>query len=429
MTNTPLTSPVFSIITATYNRGRHIIPTLASVFGQSLKDFEIIIVGDGCTDDTAAVLAPYLSEQVRWFNLPRNTGSQAFPNNRGMSQARGQYIAFLGHDDVWAKDHLELLRRQFEGGVDFAVSGCVYHGPRGGNFLSITGLWENQSEIHKHFFPPSSFALTQSAVKKIGPWRDAHKLRAPVDADYGLRADALGLQFGSTGQITVHKFAAGHRYLYYLEQTSFEQKDMVQFLAKNDTPEWRQSLIEKAKAARLFMTMKHPDYSAKAEGEMLHRNARNRGLHLPGLAALSGPVVLKQDGGPRAIDWELPVADAPFRWSLHNPVPKILIPFTSTVPVAFRCDVHGLSEEAQQDLGVRVNGQPVQSRLALARTGISKLHFIGQLCGDRHSIVQLHAPLGRVANNKIRGIAIGDIHLEPLDMRQNARLAPLPSLG
>ena len=48
-------------------------------------------------------------QRVRWINLPSNTGHQAGPNNRGLQEARGEFIAYLGHDDLWLGHHLECM--------------------------------------------------------------------------------------------------------------------------------------------------------------------------------------------------------------------------------------------------------------------------------------------------------------------------------
>src|SRR5262245_46935479 len=103
-------SPFFSVIVSTYGRGKHIKPTIESVLKQNDQDFELLVVGDGCADETEAIVSPYLSHRVAWHNLEKRGGSQSFPNNLGIEKSRGRWIAYLGHDDIWSPRHLEALR-------------------------------------------------------------------------------------------------------------------------------------------------------------------------------------------------------------------------------------------------------------------------------------------------------------------------------
>src|SRR5262245_24818200 len=123
-------APFFSIVLSTYGRGRHVRPTIMSVLAQSCADFELIVVGDGGSDETKATVRSFPQERIAWRNLPHNSGNQSLPNNEGIGAARGAWIAYLGHDDVWAPDHLAALAATLNSDptLDFVVSGCVYHG-------------------------------------------------------------------------------------------------------------------------------------------------------------------------------------------------------------------------------------------------------------------------------------------------------------
>jgi glycosyltransferase involved in cell wall biosynthesis len=103
------TAPAVSIVTATYNWSSVLRCAIESVRMQTFADFELLVAGDGCTDDSEAVVRAFEDPRLRWMNLPANSGGQAAPNNCGIAAARGEYIAYLGHDDVWYPTHLESL--------------------------------------------------------------------------------------------------------------------------------------------------------------------------------------------------------------------------------------------------------------------------------------------------------------------------------
>lgn len=95
------------MIVATYNRSRVLSQAIASVRRQTMTDWELIVVGDHCTDDSADIVASFHDPRITFVNLPVNAGEQSGPNNEGLRRARGRFIAYLNHDDMFFPDHLE----------------------------------------------------------------------------------------------------------------------------------------------------------------------------------------------------------------------------------------------------------------------------------------------------------------------------------
>ncbi len=110
-----------SVIVPTYNRRETIQAAIASVQGQTFADWELIVVDDGSTDDTAALIEG--SDPRLVLVRQKNQGVNG-ARNTAMLRARGQYIAFLDSDDEWLPHHLELSVAFFRAfpGQDF-VSG------------------------------------------------------------------------------------------------------------------------------------------------------------------------------------------------------------------------------------------------------------------------------------------------------------------
>ncbi len=104
-------SPQLSVIIPTYNRAALLGMTIESVLKQTFSDYEIIVVDDGSTDCTEDAISQFLKERptlgkrVRYF-FQRNQG-KSVALNRGLSEAKGEWIAFLDSDDLWLPNKIE----------------------------------------------------------------------------------------------------------------------------------------------------------------------------------------------------------------------------------------------------------------------------------------------------------------------------------
>jgi len=105
--------PKVSIIIPTYNSAAFLPETLNSIFEQTFKDYEVIIVDDGSTDNTKKILQPYYEKVIYLYQ--HNSGSPARPRNLGISKARGDYIALFDSDDI-------MMPHKIERSVDFLDS-------------------------------------------------------------------------------------------------------------------------------------------------------------------------------------------------------------------------------------------------------------------------------------------------------------------
>jgi glycosyltransferase involved in cell wall biosynthesis len=103
--------PRVSVIIPTYNRARIIEEAVDSVLAQDYKDFELIVVNDGSTDNTSEVLAPY-GDDVHVLSQENKGVSAA--RNRGITEASGKLIAFLDSDDLWLPQKLSMQVEFFD---------------------------------------------------------------------------------------------------------------------------------------------------------------------------------------------------------------------------------------------------------------------------------------------------------------------------
>lgn len=418
-------APSFSIITATWNRGRHIVPTIRSVLQQSFTDYELLIVGDHCDDDTEAAVRPFLSERVRWMNLPQRSGNQYGPNNAGIEASRGRYIGYLGHDDVWTPNHLAAIHRVFTDNPDvgFAVSGCICYGPPGSGFHVVSGMFDGDEAKFTDFFPPSTFAHIREVPAIIGQWRAPTGIKAPPDCDFLLRAAAAGLRFASTGELTVHKCATGSRYLAYANPESDEQALFLRMMGSSSFDDFVAAVIAQTRKSGRYMALKYPDYGAVPDGHYHAQLEVGRGIARPPLVRLDGEAVVRQDDKARLVDWAgLVTRDGTaYRWSGVNPRPRMMLPLTGRGRTRMRFVVHGASDAGVLDkLRLSVNGEPVPWRFhrrhKSGKRGIVECH--AELKADDYSVVEFDLTGGipledlvRCADGRPERIALGDVRL------------------
>ena len=104
--------PLISVVIPTFNRALQVQAALKSVLAQTYPEFEVIVVDDGSTDGTGEAIQDIIrsqdtgGERIRYFFQPNRGSSVA--RNKGIEQARGEWIAFLDSDDVWLPEKLEL---------------------------------------------------------------------------------------------------------------------------------------------------------------------------------------------------------------------------------------------------------------------------------------------------------------------------------
>jgi glycosyltransferase involved in cell wall biosynthesis len=126
-----------SIIIRTYNRGYIIGEAIESVLSQTYGDFEIIVVDDGSSDDTAEAVQRFRSDKIRYMRHDRNRGVSA-AGNTGIKAAKGDIIAHLDSDDLWKPDMLGSLMDVLERHDEIGAVFCDVEVVRGKSVSSIS---------------------------------------------------------------------------------------------------------------------------------------------------------------------------------------------------------------------------------------------------------------------------------------------------
>jgi glycosyltransferase involved in cell wall biosynthesis len=152
--------PVVSVILPTYNRGHFIGEAVASVLSQSFTDFELIVVDDGSSDNTAAVMQGVADPRVIYLRQVNKGRSNA--RNHALSRARGHYIAFLDSDDLYMPGKLTMQVDYLDAhpatGMVYTSAHCIdYSGnPLAENYRASVSGWIYTSIA---FFRPVTITL------------------------------------------------------------------------------------------------------------------------------------------------------------------------------------------------------------------------------------------------------------------------------
>ena len=114
--------PHFSVILPVYNAGAHLYTTIKSVLTQTERDLELILIDDGSTDNSLAIMLSLASEDQRIKLVAQSNQGVSAARNLGLAQARGTLVAFIDSDDLWRADKLEMHRAFHQQQPELAAS-------------------------------------------------------------------------------------------------------------------------------------------------------------------------------------------------------------------------------------------------------------------------------------------------------------------
>jgi len=190
--------PLISVIIPLFNKENFIENTLKSVFAQTFSDFEIVIIDDGSTDNSAKIVKSF-SENRIFYHFTENRGVSA-ARNLGIEKSQGKYISFLDADDIWKADFLETMRsllttypdeKVFSSAIEIEIETKIfpaeYSIPKNGS-IQIVNYFE-ASLLQSAIF--TSGAVFEKAVfEKAGNFDTL--LKTEEDIDQWIR---IGLEF------------------------------------------------------------------------------------------------------------------------------------------------------------------------------------------------------------------------------------------
>ena len=316
-------SPLVSVVTATYNRSAVLEYAIRSVLAQRFTDFEYLVIGDGCTDASESVVRSFGDPRLRWENLPQNSGNQSAPNNRGLQLARGQYVAYIGHDDLWHPEHLAILVSAIEASrADLVFSITLEIGPPTMPTRWLLGLCPNGVYEWSMLVPPSSWLHRRDVTERIGGWRDYRTIALPPDADFIDRVYEHGCRLVPVDELTVFKFTSALRTLAYLDRRADEQSEWWRRIGAEPDLRYRE-LIRVVRALGLQFSDVVKRFrlpSRTGPGEMVegYRARRGLGPGTPLTAPAVGVPLFSDRSTLRHLNADDDIGPAVSRRSLHE---------------------------------------------------------------------------------------------------------------
>lgn len=193
--------PLFTVIISTFNR-RHIITrAIDSVLKQTFRGFELLIIDNGSTDGTQAVVEGIKDPRLRYIRNPNPSGSCDGPRNMGIEAAEGSLVAFLDDDDIWYPERLEKVKKAFEKNPQ-ADAVCHYENytSDGKNKRVIKygpvegGLYERLI-YENNCLSSCGTTVKAEALKEMGGFDLRKEFAAGADYDLWIRMAAKGMKF------------------------------------------------------------------------------------------------------------------------------------------------------------------------------------------------------------------------------------------
>lgn len=235
MTNVNRPACRVTVIIATYNWANVLPYSIGSVLDQTFTDFELLVIGDGCSDESGKVVEEIEDARVQWHNLPSNTGHQSGPNNFGIDRARGDVIAYLGHDDLWLPHHLEVLLREVDEGAQMVHGTRLDVNPGSSPVSCPAPGWKYEPGV---WVAPTTMLHDRALAESVGgwlpPWETGY---FEAEADLWRRMSAICGPPQWVDRLTSIKFSAAKRHNVYRYRPSHEQADWLNQIRGAKDPE------------------------------------------------------------------------------------------------------------------------------------------------------------------------------------------------
>jgi glycosyltransferase involved in cell wall biosynthesis len=178
--------PLVSVVMPVYNAEKYLKPAIDSILNQSYTDLDIVIVNDGSTDNSKNIIKSYQDPRIRYFENAQNSGI-VVTRNRGLEEARGDYIAVMDSDDLAAPDRMKIQVEFLENNQEFGMCGSYFKTINGQDkILKTVNFPTNDKDARSYLIVHNCFCHSTVMIRGELAKRLKYDLRYDVVEDYEL---------------------------------------------------------------------------------------------------------------------------------------------------------------------------------------------------------------------------------------------------
>jgi teichuronic acid biosynthesis glycosyltransferase TuaG len=227
------TEALVSILMPAYNAEKFIEESIRSVIAQTYKNWELIVIDDGSTDDTGQIVEKIRLEDNRVRYLYQTNQRQAAARNNGFKVSQGSWIAFLDADDLWSPKKLEIqlgTASDYQVQVLYSTGYYLTQSPEESeSYNTKVGLYSGEEMykelLHNNIIPILSVILHRDVVIEVGSQDISANVHGCEDYDYWLRIAKLNYSFYGVPEHLFH-------YRVHNEGTSANKQNMLKVICR-----------------------------------------------------------------------------------------------------------------------------------------------------------------------------------------------------
>lgn len=256
-------APRVSVVIPAWNAAVFIEKTLSAVAAQTYRDFEVVVVDDGSTDDTKIVVDDFFRKtRLRGLCIKQDNKKIAAARNTGIRAAEAGLISFLDHDDIWFPEKLAKVMVEFEAHPDIDLVCHQENVVKNGLFVRVTRNGPLVENMYEHLLfegnglSPSAVVVKKKKLLEAGLFREEPEFNTVEDYDLWMRLAKISrMRFLDEvlGEYQLVERGASNKIIYHNTNLEYLLRDHFKNFPDADSRKRRRLGVMCRSAARLLM--------------------------------------------------------------------------------------------------------------------------------------------------------------------------------